>query len=138
MFEWLCCKEIERVLFKDDPTIPCCYRNSKKPGWYWQYSASFYPFFAEDWNDDGNSSCHRHYDWGSSSIIAYLIQSAEATTTEVLKCFGGTPTIVGTDNDDVIQGTEGDDWIAGLGGNDRIYGNGGVDRLCGGDDDDRI
>src|SRR5215213_9495536 len=75
---------------------------------------------------------------GLLPLFPMLIQSAEATTTEVLKCFGGTPTIVGTDNDDVIQGTEGDEWIAGLGGNDRIYGNGGVDRLCGGDGDDRI
>lgn len=36
-----------------------------------------------------------------------LIQSAEATTTsQVPECFGGPATIVGTDNDDVIEGTE--------------------------------
>jgi hypothetical protein len=58
----------------------------------------------------------------SSPIL--LIQSAEAstTTTELPKCWGRTPTIVGTNNDDVIEGTEGDDFIVGLGGNDRIYG----------------
>ena len=70
-----------------------------------------------------------------------FIQSAEATTTTttgVPECFGGPPTIVGTDNDDVLEGTEGDDFIVGLGGNDRLYGNGGNDRVCGGDDDDRI
>jgi Ca2+-binding RTX toxin-like protein len=75
---------------------------------------------------------------GLLPLSPMLIQSAEATTTEVLKCFGGTPTIVGTNNDDVIQGTEGDDWIAGLGGNDRIYGKGGNDSVCGGDGVDSI
>ena len=61
-----------------------------------------------------------------------FIQSAEATTTTTIgvpECFGGPPTIVGTDNDDVIEGTEGDDFIVGLGGNDRIYGQGGSDRV---------
>jgi Ca2+-binding RTX toxin-like protein len=69
-----------------------------------------------------------------------LIQSAEAATTvsDAGNCFIGTPTIVGTDNDDVIQGTEGRDYIVGLGGNDRIYGNGGNDFLCGGNGDDRL
>jgi hypothetical protein len=51
-----------------------------------------------------------------------LIQIAEATA-EVPICNGiGPPTIVGTDNDDIIQGTEGNDLIAGLGGNDQIFG----------------
>ena len=44
-----------------------------------------------------------------------LIQSAEATptTSQVPNCWGGSPTIVGTDNDDVIEGTEEDDVIVG-------------------------
>jgi hypothetical protein len=51
------------------------------------------------------------------SSTKLLIQSAEATTTsDASNCFIWTPTIVGTDNDDVIQGTEGNDCIIGLGG----------------------
>jgi hypothetical protein len=69
------------------------------------------------------------------SSIMLLIQSAEATTTsDASNCFIGIPTIVGTDNDDVIQGTEENDCIIRLGGNDRILGKGGNDKLCGGDD----
>jgi Ca2+-binding RTX toxin-like protein len=58
-----------------------------------------------------------------------LIQSVEAATTvsDAGNCFIGTPTIVGTNNNDIIQGTEGTDFIIGLGGNDRVYGNGGRD-----------
>jgi Ca2+-binding RTX toxin-like protein len=77
----------------------------------------------------------------SLPISPMLIQAAEATTTTttgVPECFGGPATIVGTDNDDVIEGTEGDDFIVGLGGNDRIYGKGGNERICGSDGDDRI
>jgi Ca2+-binding RTX toxin-like protein len=59
-----------------------------------------------------------------------LIQIAEATT-EVPTCAGGSATIVGTNNDDVLQGTEGRDVIVGLGGNDQIFGKGGNDFLCG-------
>ena len=52
----------------------------------------------------------------SSSLPMSLIQSAEApTVTDSGNCFIGTPTIVGTNNDDVIQGTEGVDFIVGLG-----------------------
>jgi Ca2+-binding RTX toxin-like protein len=68
-----------------------------------------------------------------------LIQSAEATTTsDASNCFIGSPTIVGTNNDDVIQGTEGDDFIVALGGNDRILGKGGDDLVCAGDGNDII
>jgi Ca2+-binding RTX toxin-like protein len=68
-----------------------------------------------------------------------LIQSAEATTvSDAGNCFLRTPTIIGTDNDDVIRGTEGRDYIVGLGGNERIYGNGGIDFLCCGNGDDRL
>ena len=45
-----------------------------------------------------------------------FIQSAEATPTapQVPNCWGGSPTIVGTENDDVINGTKGDDVIVGI------------------------
>src|SRR5919112_1902737 len=75
---------------------------------------------------------------GLLPLSPMLIQSAEATTTEVLECFAGIPTIIGTDNDDVIQGTEGDDVIIALNGNDLIYGKGGNDSVCGDDGDDYI
>jgi len=68
---------------------------------------------------------------GLLPLSPMLIQSAEATTTAIQKCFGEPTTIVGTDNDDVIHRTEGDDFIVGLGGNDRIYGKGGNDRIYG-------
>lgn len=47
-------------------------------------------------------------------------------------CQGLTPTIIGTDGDDVLVGTGGDDVIMGLGGNDSIQGRGGDDVICGG------
>lgn len=67
------------------------------------------------------------------------------------KCFGRTPTIVGTPNKDklvgtdeadVIMGLEGRDVIRGKEGNDRICGDGGSqgrrDRIFGGPDNDRL
>lgn len=63
------------------------------------------------------------------------------------KCFEQTPTILGTDEDDVLVGTEGDDVIYvglgndvvdGLGGNDLICGAEGEDVLNGNDGDDRV
>jgi hypothetical protein len=55
-----------------------------------------------------------------------------------LLCFGMAPTILGTENNDVLQGTKGADVIMGLRGNDQIYGNDGDDLLCGGPGIDRI
>lgn len=49
-----------------------------------------------------------------------------------------TPTIVGTNGNDVIQGTNGADSILGLGGNDQIFGNGGNDAICAGDGADLV
>lgn len=49
-------------------------------------------------------------------------------------CNGLTPTLTGTDNNDVLVGTRGNDVIVGLGGNDRISGLGGNDVICGDSD----
>jgi Ca2+-binding RTX toxin-like protein len=51
-------------------------------------------------------------------------------------CTDVTPTIVGTNGDDVLVGTNGDDVISGRGGNDILIGLDGRDRLCGGEGDD--
>jgi Ca2+-binding RTX toxin-like protein len=48
------------------------------------------------------------------------------------------PTIVGTEDADVIEGTDGADIIDGLGGDDTIYGLGGDDIICGGAGRDEI
>jgi Ca2+-binding RTX toxin-like protein len=53
-------------------------------------------------------------------------------------CNGMTPTIVGTDGNDVLTGTPGDDVIDGLGGNDVIHGGAGNDSICGGPGNDII
>jgi hypothetical protein len=54
------------------------------------------------------------------------------------KCFGKTPTIVGTAGDDRLVGTVRKDVIVGLRGNDVILGLGGNDRLCGGRGHDQL
>jgi Ca2+-binding RTX toxin-like protein len=54
------------------------------------------------------------------------------------RCWGETPTIVGTDDPEEIVGTERRDVIVGRGGRDRIQGLGGDDLICGGDALDRI
>ena len=53
-----------------------------------------------------------------------------------VRCFGKTPTIVGTSRSDVLRGTSEADVIAGFGGDDRIYGSAGEDRICAGQGDD--
>jgi hypothetical protein len=47
-------------------------------------------------------------------------------------CAGLTPSIVGTDDDDLLTGTPGNDVIDGRGGDDIILGRGGNDEMCGG------
>ncbi len=59
-------------------------------------------------------------------------------TVAVPPCGGLTPTIVGTNGNDVINGTGGADVIAGLGGNDKIYGKSGSDVICGDAGNDEI
>jgi len=51
-------------------------------------------------------------------------------------CNGHTPTIYGTEGDDVINGTSQVDVIHGLGGNDTIKGKAGFDIICGGPGND--
>lgn len=74
---------------------------------------------------------------GNSSAASFTVtvQGADPGT---VSCHGLTPTMVGTNNRDVIHGTAGPDIIAGLGGNDVIYGLGGDDIICGGDGADVI
>jgi hypothetical protein len=54
------------------------------------------------------------------------------------KCAGLTPTMLGTNGDDILYGTRGRDVIHGLDGNDSIYGLGGDDVICGGEGRDRL
>jgi len=54
------------------------------------------------------------------------------------RCFGESPTIVGTHGDDMMSGTDGPDVIMGLGGDDSIDGLEGDDLICGGPGDDTI
>jgi hypothetical protein len=53
-------------------------------------------------------------------------------------CNGLEATIVGSDDDNIIEGTPEDDVIVGLDGNDVIYGGSGNDTICGGPGDDII
>lgn len=53
-------------------------------------------------------------------------------------CFGRVPTIVGTEEGDILIGTPGTDVIVGLGGGDLIYGLGGRDFICAGTGDDVV
>lgn len=55
-----------------------------------------------------------------------------------VECHGETPTIVGTDGDDVLVGTLGRDVIHGFDGDDIIEGRGGDDLLCGGPGTDTV
>jgi hypothetical protein len=54
------------------------------------------------------------------------------------KCFGRSPTIVGTAGNDRLLGTGRKDVIVGLRGNDVIFGLGGNDRVCGGRGHDQL
>ena len=53
-------------------------------------------------------------------------------------CKGLDATIVGTEDDDILNGTDGDDVIAGLGGNDTIRAGAGNDVVCAGAGNDRV
>ena len=60
------------------------------------------------------------------------------TPTPTPTCNELTPTIFGTEDDDVLRGTAGPDVIHGLGGDDLIRGKGGNDVICGGRGNDRL
>jgi Ca2+-binding RTX toxin-like protein len=65
-------------------------------------------------------------------------ERARSSTASAPLCNGMTPTIVGTDGNDVLTGTPGDDVIDGLEGNDVIHGGAGNDTICGGPGNDII
>lgn len=54
------------------------------------------------------------------------------------ECFGNDATIVGTEEDDVLEGTPGNDVISALAGDDVVRGGGGNDTICGGAGADSI
>lgn len=54
------------------------------------------------------------------------------------RCDGKAVTILGTDNDDILNGTPGNDVIDGMDGNDTIDGLGGNDLICGGAGNDTL
>jgi len=68
-------------------------------------------------------------------LTQFFSQSAYSQQTT---CFGLTPTIIGTEQDDVLTGTSADDVIVGLGGNDTIDGLAGKDKICAGDGNDNV
>jgi calcineurin-like phosphoesterase family protein/hemolysin type calcium-binding protein len=63
---------------------------------------------------------------------------APAPALSAPRCFGRSPTIVGTNGDDRLVGTIRKDVLVGLRGNDIILGLGGDDRVCGGRGHDRL
>ena len=68
-----------------------------------------------------------------SLLTALLVTTtlAPASGAAVPTCAGLAPTVVGTQDDDVLVGTAGPDVIAGLGGQDQIDGREGDDVICG-------
>jgi predicted extracellular nuclease len=54
------------------------------------------------------------------------------------RCWGLTPTITGTEGDDVLRGTNGRDVVMGLGGDDVLNGDNADDVLCGGAGEDTV
>lgn len=73
-----------------------------------------------------------------SVLLGYFILVSFQTAYAQVKCNGETPTIFGTEGDDVLTGTSGDDVIVGLGGNDTIDGLAGKDKICAGDGNDIV
>ena len=69
-------------------------------------------------------------------VTAIFMGAASSHAAVDATCMGEPATIVGTENNDILNGTEGEDVIAGLGGDDLIRGLGGEDVICGGDGND--
>ncbi len=76
--------------------------------------------------------------WPSTDFDNYPFIQENGWEVGELNCNLLEPTIVGTQDNDVIIGTPDADIIHGLGGNDRIEGRGGNDIICGGDGDDTV
>lgn len=68
---------------------------------------------------------------GAAALAVMLLPALGADgAKKVPKCFGETPTIVGTKGNDKLRGTNGDDVIVGLGGKDNIGSKDGDDLVC--------
>jgi hypothetical protein len=76
--------------------------------------------------------------WSVLLVTSLLLAVPATSSAAELSCHGLTPTIVGTDGDDVINGTDGPDIIHGLDGNDVIQGSDSKDIICGGDGNDEL
>jgi len=76
--------------------------------------------------------------WSVLLVTSLLLAIPAASSAAAVKCDGKTPTITGTNGDDVIDGTDGPDIIHAKGGNDIIKGGDGKDIICGGAGDDEI
>lgn len=72
------------------------------------------------------------------SIPLASIPGVEITDGITIFANSASQTLVGTEDDDVIDGGAGDDNISGLGGDDELYGGLGNDTIDGGDGDDLI
>lgn len=90
------------------------------------------PRITVDQGTPGPDFQHGH---GALSLPTPGILGARTT---LPSCAGIPATIVGTDNDDVLQGTEGDDVIFAARGNDTVDGLGGNDIICTGFGDDFV
>jgi Ca2+-binding RTX toxin-like protein len=74
----------------------------------------------------------------AAAVLAVSTLHAPVAPAAPPDCFGSTPTIVGTPNNDVIVGTTGRDVIVALDGDDDIRALAGNDVVCGGLGDDTI
>jgi Ca2+-binding RTX toxin-like protein len=68
----------------------------------------------------------------TTAVVTFTVEVEDTSD----PCRALTPTIVGTNGDDLIQGTTQIDIIFGLAGNDRIVGGSGADIICGGEGND--
>jgi len=78
----------------------------------------------------------------ASALLLLLYTAGAGAQAPLQRCLGLTPTIVGTEGNDVLTGTDGDDVIAGMGGVADVL-NGGpdslsTDLLCGGEGNDTL
>lgn len=92
-----------------------------------------YQVFPADWNGDSKPdilTVNR-----SSRNVTVMLNT---TPTTAVLCNGLVPTLVGTDDADILIGTDDPDVIVGLGGDDIILGMGGGDTICAGDGNDIV
>lgn len=77
-------------------------------------------------------------DFAGNISVDLFSYDPSSETIVIPVCGGLQPTIIGSDDSDVLSGTSGDDVISGLGGDDEISGRGGRDVICGGSGSDEI